>query len=160
MPIYSRTLKLLRDERGIALPMSLLALLVLSTLVIAFALLASSEPLISTNQKMVAQARSVAESGLERAIWALNNPTDPDGIPDPFPATAPAPYDGSTNRIVVATRPLGQLAQGDFYNHLKGRLQLKRPGKGAFYLTLAVEEDQGSGFQTVAYVPYPDPREF
>jgi len=88
---------LLTDERGIALPMALLALLILSTLVIAFALLASSEPLISTNQKMVAQARSVAESGLERAIWALNNPTDPDGIPDPFPATAPAPYDGSTS---------------------------------------------------------------
>jgi len=86
---------LLRDERGIALPMALLALLILSTLVIAFALLASSEPTIGTNQKMVAQARAVAESGLERAIWALNNPTDPNGIPDPFPGTAPAPYDGS-----------------------------------------------------------------
>jgi len=87
-------LGVLTNERGIALPMALLALLVLSTLVIAFALLASSEPLIATNQKMVAQARSVAESGLERAIWALNNPTDANGIPDPF-VTAPAPYDGS-----------------------------------------------------------------
>lgn len=95
MPIYRRTLQLLRDERGIALPMSLLALLVLSTLVIAFALLAASEPVIATNQKMVAQARAVAESGVERAIWALNNPTDFNGIPDPFPGTAPAPYDGS-----------------------------------------------------------------
>lgn len=85
----------LRDQRGIALPMALLALLILSTLVIAFSLLATSEPLIGTNQKLVAQARAVAESGLERAIWALNNPTDPSGIPDPFPGTAPAPYDGS-----------------------------------------------------------------
>ncbi len=92
---------LLTNERGIALPMALLALLVLSTLVIAFALLASSEPLIGTNQKMVAQARSVAESGLERAIWALNNPTDPNGIPDPFPATAPAPYDGSASIAIL-----------------------------------------------------------
>jgi hypothetical protein len=75
--------------------MSLLALLILSTLVIAFALLASSEPLVATNQKMVAQARSVAESGLERAIWALNNPTDPNGIPEPLVGAAPAPYDGS-----------------------------------------------------------------
>ena len=87
--------RLLRDERGIALPMALLALLILSTLVVAFTLLASSEPVIATNQKMVAQARAVAESGLERAIWALNNPTDANGIPDPFPATVPAPYDGS-----------------------------------------------------------------
>jgi len=76
--------------------MALMALLILSTLVIAFALLASSEPVVATNQKMVAQARSVAESGLERAIWALNNPTDPNGIPDPLVGTAPAPFDGST----------------------------------------------------------------
>ena len=96
MRIYHLIIRRLRDERGIALPMSLLALLILSTLVIAFALLASSEPLVATNQKMVAQARAVAESGLERAIWALNNPADPNGIPEPLPGTVPAPYDGST----------------------------------------------------------------
>src|SRR6266849_1472290 len=88
---------MLRDQRGIALPMSLLALLILSTLVISFALLATSEPLIATNQKMVAQARAVAESGLEQAIWALNNPTDPNGLPSPLPGTVPSPYDGSTD---------------------------------------------------------------
>src|SRR5216683_3667876 len=86
---------MLRDQRGIALPMSLLALLILSTLVISFALLATSEPLIATNQKLVAQARAVTESGLEQAIWALNNPTDPNGLPTPLPGTVPAPYDGS-----------------------------------------------------------------
>jgi Tfp pilus assembly protein PilX len=87
---------LLRDQQGIALPMALLTLLILSTLVIAFAMLATSEPLIATNQKMVAQARALAESGLDRAIWALNNPTDPNGLASPLPATVPAPYDGST----------------------------------------------------------------
>lgn len=86
---------MLRDQRGIALPMSLLALLILSTLVISFALLATSEPLIATNQKMVAQARAVAESGLEQAIWALNNPTDANGLANPLPSPVPAPYDGS-----------------------------------------------------------------
>ena len=96
MRIHHLIIRRLRDERGIALPMALMALLILSTLVIAFALLASSEPVVATNQKMVAQARSVAESGLERAIWALNNPADPNGIPDPLPGTAPAPFDGST----------------------------------------------------------------
>jgi hypothetical protein len=87
---------LLRDQRGVALPMALLALLILSTLVIAFALLATSEPLIATNQKLVAQARAVTESGLEQAIWALNNPADPNGLASPLPGTVPAPYDGST----------------------------------------------------------------
>ncbi len=89
-----RVNELLRDQRGIALPMALLALLILSTLVIAFSLLATSEPLIATNQKMVAQARAITESGLERAIWALNNPADPNGLPTSL-ATVPAPYDGS-----------------------------------------------------------------
>lgn len=101
MRIHHLIIQRLRDERGIALPMSLLALLILSTLVIAFALLASSEPLIATNQKMVAQARSVAESGLERAIWALNNPTDPNGIPEPLVGAAPAPYDGSAGIPII-----------------------------------------------------------
>jgi hypothetical protein len=89
--------ELLRDQRGVALPMALLALLILSTLVISFSLLATSEPLIATNQRMVAQARAVTESGLERAIWALNlgisNPLDPDAL---TAMPAPAPYDGST----------------------------------------------------------------
>ena len=88
--------ELLRDQRGIALPMALLALLILSTLVIAFSVLATSEPLIASNQKLVAQARAVTESGLEQAIWALNNPADPNGLPNPLPGTVPAPYDGST----------------------------------------------------------------
>lgn len=96
MRIHHPAFRQLRDERGIALPMALLALLILSTLVIAFALLATSEPLVATNQKMVAQARAVAESGLERAIWALDNPADPNGLPTSL-ATVPAPYDGSAS---------------------------------------------------------------
>ena len=89
---------MLRDQRGIALPMSLLALLILSTLVISFALLATSEPLIATNQRMVAQARAVAESGLEKAIWALNNPTDPNGL---LAMPGASPYDGGTDIAIL-----------------------------------------------------------
>ncbi|HEX7785033.1 MAG TPA: hypothetical protein VF653_02320, partial [Methylomirabilota bacterium] len=91
----SSSTRRIADQRGVALPMALLALLILATLVVSFVLLATSEPLIATNQKLVAQARALAESGIERAIWALNNPTDPNGLPSPLPATVPAPYDGS-----------------------------------------------------------------
>ena len=85
----------LKDERGIALPMALMALLLLSVLVIAFVQLSTTEPLIANNQHQVAQARAVAEAGLERAAWALDNPTDPNGLPSA--ATLPAaPYDGAT----------------------------------------------------------------
>jgi hypothetical protein len=95
VPSFCLNVKTLRDQRGVALPMALLALLILSTLVISFALLATSEPLIATNQKLVAQARAVTESGLEQAIWALNNPADLNGLPTPLPGPVPAPYDGS-----------------------------------------------------------------
>ncbi|PYM71993.1 MAG: hypothetical protein DME10_14190, partial [Candidatus Rokuibacteriota bacterium] len=61
----------LRCQRGIALPMALMILMILSVLIAAFSMLAASEPVLATNQLQVAQARAVAESGLERAIWAL-----------------------------------------------------------------------------------------
>jgi hypothetical protein len=91
----------LADQRGIALPMAMMALILLSALVVAFAVLSTSEPTIANNQLMANQARAVAEAGMERAIWALNNPADPNGIPNPM-AAAPAPYDGS-QLVMVAS---------------------------------------------------------
>ena len=93
----------LTDERGAALPMALFATAILITLVIAFSILSSSEPTIASNQQSVAQARAIAESGIERAAWALNNPNDPSGLADPMPATVPAPYDGSAAQNVALT---------------------------------------------------------
>jgi hypothetical protein len=80
--------------------MAMLALVLLSALIIAFSMLASSEPVIANNQLQVAQARAVAESGVERAIWALNNPADANGIPNPL-VTPAAPYDGTTTTAVM-----------------------------------------------------------
>jgi hypothetical protein len=81
------------DERGVALPMAMLALLILSSLVIGFSVLSASEPVIANNQLLTAQARMVAEAGVERAIWALQNPDRDKGIQ--VPGAVPAPYDGS-----------------------------------------------------------------
>ena len=97
----------LADERGAALPMALFATAILITLVIAFSILSSSEPLIAGNQQSVAQARGIAESGVERATWALNNPNDANGLADPMPGTIPAPYDGSAT--VNVALPSGNL---------------------------------------------------
>ncbi|HEV8437775.1 MAG TPA: pilus assembly PilX N-terminal domain-containing protein [Methylomirabilota bacterium] len=92
----------LTDQRGVALPMAMLALIILSALVIGFSVLSATEPTIASNQLMVAQARSVAEAGIEHAIWALNNPADPKGVPYPLVGAAPAPYDGS-QLVMVST---------------------------------------------------------
>jgi hypothetical protein len=92
---FRASCRLLTDERGAALPMALFAMAILTTLIIAFSIMASTEPLIAANQQTVAQARAIAESGVERATWALNNATHASGLSDPMPSTVPAPYDGS-----------------------------------------------------------------
>ena len=93
--LFHRLNMIIRCQRGVALPMALLTMLILSALIIAFSMMAASEPQLANNQLQVAQARAVAESGVERAIWALNNPADPNGIPNPL-VTAPAAYNGTT----------------------------------------------------------------
>src|SRR5438093_10176660 len=60
-----------RDQVGIAMPLTLIVLVILSALMIAFAVLAQSEPVIAMNQYRGAVARALAESGVERAVWAL-----------------------------------------------------------------------------------------
>jgi len=93
-PARGSLLAPVRNERGVALITALIALLLLTALLISFAVLSTSEPTIARNQAWTAQARVVAESGVERAVWAL---TSPGGIPNPMAGTiAPPPYDGST----------------------------------------------------------------
>lgn len=98
--LVSRFTKIIRCQRGVVLPMAFLTMLILSALIIAFSMMAASEPLLANNQLQVAQARAVAESGVEQAIWALNNPGNANGIPNPL-VTVPAPYDGSAAVAVM-----------------------------------------------------------
>jgi hypothetical protein len=105
-----RLTQIIRDDRGVALPMAMIVLVLLTTLMMAFALLAQTEPVIAHNQNRAAQARAQAEAGFERALWALTQgvipPPEggaagslPSPLPNPtglVPVTAPAPYDGST----------------------------------------------------------------
>ena len=87
------------NDRGIAFPMALIVVAILSTLMAAFAALAMSEPQIASNQLASAQARAMAESGVERALWALtkgdSTPGTAGSIANPLPSPMPAPYDGS-----------------------------------------------------------------
>src|SRR2546426_8825497 len=66
---------------------------------IAFAVLAQSEPVIAMNQYRGAVARALAESAVERAIWALTAGSRVGGGVDPPSSgvVAGPPYDGGTS---------------------------------------------------------------
>jgi hypothetical protein len=85
---------LLDDERGVALPMALMTLVLLTTLMLALASISGMEPVIAANHLRGSQARVLAESGLEYALWALANPTRPGGLPSGEPSRPP--FDGGT----------------------------------------------------------------
>jgi hypothetical protein len=87
MPLSTR----LRSEEGIALPTAVIALVLLTTLLIAFSVLSKSEPTIAANHARAAQARAAAESGIEVAAWALMTTLIPDPI---LGSVAAAPYNG------------------------------------------------------------------
>ncbi|MBI2218521.1 MAG: hypothetical protein HYU51_14630 [Candidatus Rokubacteria bacterium] len=87
-------------EDGTALPIALIVLVILTSLSIVFTSLATTEPVLSRNHSIAAQARGYAESAIERALWALNNPTNAKGLADPLPNPVTSPdesvrYDGS-----------------------------------------------------------------
>jgi hypothetical protein len=95
------------SERGAALPLAVIALALLSSLILGLSFMSATEPTIAANQLRTAQARALAEAGIEQALWALANPEAPNGLPDPLPATVPPPYDGS--RLVVVAAAAGPL---------------------------------------------------
>lgn len=82
-----RRLAAVSDQRGIALPLALILLTVLTSLTLAFLGLSATEPTIAANLKRGEEALGLAEAGIERAIWALSAPG---GVALP----AAAPYDG------------------------------------------------------------------
>lgn len=100
MPALKTTvLKVLRDERGMALPIALMVLAVLGSLTAALAMLGTTEPLSSTNLKRADQALTLAEAGVERSIWTLSPaPTGPVtyGVATPLAGPQGAPWDGSS----------------------------------------------------------------
>lgn len=79
------------DQRGIAVPFAILVLLIMVSLGIVFLTIGHTEPVISGNQLRTAQARVLAEAGVERVVWALSNGAL--GAPAAS-VVASSPYDG------------------------------------------------------------------
>ena len=67
-------------EQGFVLAMALMVLLLLSLLAMTFMTMGASEPRIAKNHQLQSQALYTAESGVERAIWAMNEGQPPAGL--------------------------------------------------------------------------------
>ncbi|MGH2670799.1 MAG: pilus assembly PilX family protein, partial [bacterium] len=87
---HERPRSVFRDERGIALPLALIVLTLLTSLTVAFLGLSSTEPTIAANLKRGETALALAEAGIERGIWALSYPGSSGVTANP----AATPYDG------------------------------------------------------------------
>lgn len=83
-------------KRGIAFSTVLFLVLSMTALAVAFSVRKSTEPTVAATRADISQLRALAESGVERAAWALNNPTAGSGLGIPA-AQVPArsPFDGS-----------------------------------------------------------------
>jgi hypothetical protein len=97
-----------QEQGGTVLPLAMIILLILSAVLTGLALVAGQEPVVAGNHLMIAQAQAMAEAGIERVLWALTNPSSPDGIA--WSAPAPAPYDGS--RLIAVSTDGGAILGG------------------------------------------------
>ncbi|HTY78810.1 MAG TPA: pilus assembly PilX N-terminal domain-containing protein [Candidatus Bathyarchaeia archaeon] len=95
------------DERGAALPLATITLALLGAVLIGLSTLSATEPVIAGNQVDGARAQALAESGLERALWAVQHPEAAAGVPSPLPTPVPPPYDGS--RLLTLTSDVAGL---------------------------------------------------
>lgn len=130
---------LLYNERGVALPMALFSLLLLTSLSIAFLTLGQTEPVISNNHLRTSQARAMAEAGVERVIWALSN-TSTTGVSEPAANTVwGSPYDGtkwfrvSDRGGFVAWVKGGQTDNYQMVVQSVGRIATNSPADGSTY---------------------------
>jgi Tfp pilus assembly protein PilX len=102
------------DERGVALPMALIILVVLSMLAMALLTLGSVEPQISSNLSEGARARQLAEAGIEYAFSQLVGQDF--GVMVSTASSGSSCPSGTVCRILATSQPLPGLTstQGTF----------------------------------------------
>jgi len=125
----SRWWKVLRDERGVALPLAMILLMILTMLTLAFMSLGTVEPQISKNLSDGARARQLAESGVE---WAMssqvgNNDFNGTTLLGGTMTTNGSCGTGNTCRVLATSQTLPGLTstQGTFTVTLRNDLNTK-----------------------------------
>ena len=99
---------MLRNERGMILPITLMILLLLTTVAVAVSSVATSEPQIARNLADSARARAVAEAGLEVAYLQVAGAANFSAL------IASAPTNGEVAMYTNATLPSLNSSQGTY----------------------------------------------
>ena len=99
---------MLRNERGMILPITLMIMLLLTTVAVAVSSVATSEPQIAKNLADAARARALAEAGLEVAYLQVATAASFSSL------IASAPTSGDVALITNATLPGLNSSQGTY----------------------------------------------
>lgn len=99
---------MLKNERGMILPITLMIMLLLTTVAVAVSSLGTSEPQIARNLADSARARAVAEAGLEVAYLSVANAASFSAL------IASAPTGGEVALFTNATLPGLNASQGTY----------------------------------------------
>ncbi|MEX2223779.1 MAG: PilX N-terminal domain-containing pilus assembly protein [Candidatus Rokuibacteriota bacterium] len=102
--------RLLGNERGVALPLAMILLLVLTMLTITFMSLGAVEPQISRNLSDGARARQLAESGIEWGFSQLAGQNFTIKLSTPTPTTSGACGTGITCQVLASGQSLPGLS--------------------------------------------------
>lgn len=94
------------SEQGVALPVVLIVLVLVASLTAAFVVLSSGETQVPYNLTHAVEVLSLAEAGLEDALWALSNPAAAawNGFPTAAPPgryNSPLPHDSSAAFVAL-----------------------------------------------------------
>ena len=109
----------LGDQQGIALPLALIVMTLLTALTLAFLGVTSTEPTIAANLKRGEQALAHAEAGIERALWALSNPTVDTAGPNTNLAdlaAIPPAYTNGVGQLLFSLTSAGQATPAGVYS--------------------------------------------
>ena len=136
--------RLLGNERGVALPLAMILLMVLTMLTLTFMTLGSVEPQISRNLSDGARARQVSESGIEWAYNQLAGKTFDSllGSTSPTPTAAPGACGTGLSCVVICPTGVACTTAGSGTQTLPGLTS----ASGTFIVTMRNDQiaaDQG-----------------
>ena len=141
MPTHSRAL---RDERGVALPLAMIGLVVVSILVTAALVSSSTDLAVSSAQQDATRGVYTAEEALETTVSLIDVALRADSFTAPSAAMVPAPFDLASGG--TGTNTIRQLYRRNPVSNADGTFVL---GRAVYCITAAPVRSGGRSSRTL-----------